>query len=69
MEGVPVILDLNLRYQIENPVILTYHYDDPLQALINPAQTAVNSVVSRLSYQQFMRATKIGGDIPEVYSY
>ncbi|KAI8894764.1 band 7 family-domain-containing protein [Globomyces pollinis-pini] len=64
-EGVPVILDINLRYRVFDPVLLTVNYDDPLLALINPAQSAVNSVVSRLSYQQFMRAKKVG---PEVTS-
>lgn len=43
------------------------NYDDPYQALANPAQTAVNSVVSRLSYQQFMRAKKMSGDIPDIH--
>ncbi|KAI9325012.1 hypothetical protein DFJ73DRAFT_767876 [Zopfochytrium polystomum] len=65
VEGVPVILRVNLRYQIQDPLLLTAHYDDPLQALSNPAQSAVNSVVSRLSYQQFMRAKSIGGDVPD----
>lgn len=65
VEGVPVVLDLNLRYRIFDPITLTQHYGDALQALINPAQTAVNGVVSRLSYQQFMRAQKVGGDVPD----
>ncbi|KAI9364373.1 hypothetical protein DFJ73DRAFT_809060 [Zopfochytrium polystomum] len=65
VEGVPVILRVNLRYQIQDPLLLTAHYDGPLQALSNPAQSAVNSVVSRLSYQQFMRAKSIGGDVPD----
>ncbi|KAI9348961.1 hypothetical protein DFJ73DRAFT_934580 [Zopfochytrium polystomum] len=37
----------------------------PAYPLSNPAQSAVNSVVSRLSYQQFMRAKSIGGDVPD----
>ena len=65
IEGVPVILDLNLRYRIFDPVTLTLHYDGPLAALLSPCQTAVNAVVSRLSYQQFMRASKIEGDVPD----
>ena len=65
IEGVPVILDLNLRYRIFDPVTLTQHYDSPLEALLSPCQTAVNAVVSRLSYQQFMRASKIQGDVPD----
>ncbi|KAI9358922.1 hypothetical protein DFJ73DRAFT_757813 [Zopfochytrium polystomum] len=65
VEGVPVILRVNLRYQIQDPLLLTAHYDDPLQALSNPAQSAVNSVISRLSYQQFIRAKSIGGDVPD----
>jgi hypothetical protein len=40
-----VVLDLNLRFQIVDPVTLTQHYDDPLQAMVNPAQTAVNGVI------------------------
>lgn len=66
VETVPVILTINLRYRVYNPVKLTLNYPDPLQALINPAQTAVNSVVSRLSYTQFMRAKNTSGDIPDV---
>ncbi|TPX59858.1 hypothetical protein SpCBS45565_g07637 [Spizellomyces sp. 'palustris'] len=66
VEGVPVILHVNLRYRVADPLLLTRNYDDPFQALANPAQTAVNSVVSRLSYQQFMRAKKMGGDVPDV---
>jgi len=65
IEGVPVVLNVNLRYRVEDPLILTRNYDDAFAALANPAQTAVNSVVSRLSYQQFMRAKKVGGDIPD----
>lgn len=65
VEGVPVILHVNLRYRVQDPLLLTRNYDDPLQALANPAQTAVNGVVSRLSYQQFMRAKNLGGDIPD----
>lgn len=65
VEGVPVILHVNLRYRVVDPLLLTRNYEDPFQALSNPAQTAVNSVVSRLSYQQFMRAKKMGGDIPD----
>ncbi|KAJ3206817.1 ABC transporter C member 13, partial [Entophlyctis luteolus] len=65
VEGVPVILNVNLRYRISDPILLTANYNDAFQALGNPAQTAVNSVVSRLSYQQFMRAQKVGGDVPD----
>lgn len=59
LEGVPVVLDLCLRYRIFDPLLLTANYSDPLQAIVNPAQTAVNGVVSRMSYQQFMRAKKV----------
>ncbi|KAJ3167476.1 hypothetical protein HDU87_001681, partial [Geranomyces variabilis] len=59
------ILHVNLRYRVVDPLLLTRNYEDPFQALSNPAQTAVNSVVSRLSYQQFMRAKKMGGDVPD----
>ncbi|KAI8901215.1 hypothetical protein BC833DRAFT_535857 [Globomyces pollinis-pini] len=62
VEGVPVILSINMRYRIFDPILLTANYDDPLMALINPAQTAVNGVVSKLSYQQFMRARKVEGE-------
>ncbi|KAJ3066010.1 hypothetical protein HDU98_010665 [Podochytrium sp. JEL0797] len=65
IEGVPVVLNVNLRYRIADPVLLTANYNDAFMALANPAQTAVNSVVSRLSYQQFMRAQKVGGDVPD----
>ncbi|KAI8609629.1 hypothetical protein BC830DRAFT_1070712, partial [Chytriomyces sp. MP71] len=65
VEGVPVVLNVNLRYRIANPILLTANYNDPFQALSNPAQSSVNSVVSRLSYQQFMRASKVGGDVPD----
>ncbi|KAI8585339.1 hypothetical protein BDZ88DRAFT_401219 [Geranomyces variabilis] len=65
VEGVAVILHVNLRYRVVDPLLLTRNYEDPFQALSNPAQTAVNSVVSRLSYQQFMRAKKMGGDVPD----
>jgi regulator of protease activity HflC (stomatin/prohibitin superfamily) len=65
IEGVPVILNLNLRYRVQDPLKLTKNYEDPLQAIVNPSQTVVNSVVSRLSYQQFMRARKISGDVPD----
>ncbi|KAJ1558303.1 hypothetical protein HK096_002407, partial [Nowakowskiella sp. JEL0078] len=60
IEGVPVLLHVNLRYRVADPILLTTSYDDAFQALANPAQTAVNSVVSRLSYQQFMRAKNVG---------
>ncbi|RKO88043.1 hypothetical protein BDK51DRAFT_35245, partial [Blyttiomyces helicus] len=66
VEGVPVILNVNLRYRVFDPLALTSHYDDPFQALANPCQVSVNAVVSRLSYQQFMRSQKLGGDIPDV---
>jgi regulator of protease activity HflC (stomatin/prohibitin superfamily) len=66
VEGVPVVLNVNLRYRVLDAITLSKNYDDPFQALANPAQTAVNSVVSRLSYQQFMRAKKVGGDIPDI---
>ncbi|KAJ3035233.1 hypothetical protein HDV00_004141 [Rhizophlyctis rosea] len=66
VEGVPVILHVNLRYRVVDPLLLTRNYDDPFQALANPAQTAVNSVVARLRYQQFMRAKNVGGDVPDV---
>ena len=46
--------------------MLARNYDDPLMALLNPCQTVINSVVSRMSYQQFMRARKVGGDIPDI---
>jgi hypothetical protein len=59
-----VILNVNLRYKLFDALELSKNYDNPLQALVNPAQTVVNSVVSRLSYQQFMRARKVSGDIP-----
>ena len=65
-EGVPVVLNVNFRYKVVDPLLLTRNYDDPFQALANPAQSAVNSVVSRLSFQQFMRAKKVGGDVPDV---
>ncbi|KAJ3060179.1 hypothetical protein HDU98_003816, partial [Podochytrium sp. JEL0797] len=65
VEGVPVVLDVNLRYRIADPLLLTAHYDSAFTALANPAQSAVNAVVSRLSYQQFMRAQKVGGDVPD----
>ncbi|KAJ3217684.1 hypothetical protein HK099_005382 [Clydaea vesicula] len=65
LETVPVVLTLNLRYKVFDPARLTLNYDDALQALISPAQTAVNSVVSRLSYTQFMRAKNAtSADIP-----
>lgn len=41
------------------------NYDDPLLALLNPCQTVINAVVSRMSYQQFMRARKVEGDVPD----
>jgi len=66
LEGVPVILHVNLRYRVNDPLLLTRNYDDPFQALSNPAQVSVNAVVSRLSYQQFMRAKKVGGDVPDI---
>lgn len=66
IEGVPVTLNVNLRYRVADAVRLTANYDNPFEALRNPAQSAVNSVVSRLSYQQLMRAKKLGGDIPDV---
>ncbi|KAI8614758.1 hypothetical protein BC830DRAFT_1257003 [Chytriomyces sp. MP71] len=65
VEGVPVVLNVNLRYRISDPLLLTASYDAAFVALQNPAQTAVNAVVSRLSYLQFMRAQKISGDIPD----
>ncbi|KAF2231600.1 hypothetical protein EV356DRAFT_416396, partial [Viridothelium virens] len=66
LEGVPVVLHVNLRYRVVNAIELTKSYESAFQALKNPAQSAVNAVVSRLSYQQFMRAKNIGGDIPDV---
>ncbi|KAJ3126821.1 hypothetical protein HK098_007115 [Nowakowskiella sp. JEL0407] len=68
IEGVPVVLHVNLRYRVADPVLLTSSYEDAFQALGNPAQTAVNSVVSRLSYQQFMRAKNVGGDVPDFHT-
>lgn len=55
LEGVAVKLHLNLRYRVVDAIELTKSYESPFQALKNPAQSAVNAVVSRLSYQQFMR--------------
>ncbi|KAI9008039.1 hypothetical protein BC832DRAFT_591291 [Gaertneriomyces semiglobifer] len=66
LEGVPVLLTLNLRYRVVDPILLTASYDSAIQALKNPAQIAVNGVVSRLSYQQFMRARRVGGDVPDI---
>ncbi|ORZ38202.1 hypothetical protein BCR44DRAFT_34000 [Catenaria anguillulae PL171] len=67
VEGVPVILNVNLRYRLAEPLLLARHYDEPFMALENPAQSAVNAVVSRLSYQQFMRAKNVAGaDVPDV---
>lgn len=66
LEGVPVVLHVNLRYRVVDAIQLTKSYETPFQALKNPAQSAVNAVVSRLSYQQFMRAKKIQGDVPDV---
>ena len=66
LEGVPISLDVNLRYRVVDAIELTKSYETAFQALRNPAQSAVNAVVSRLSYQQFMRAQKVGGDIPDV---
>ena len=66
LEGVAVRLHINLRYRVVDAIELTKSYESPFQALKNPAQSAVNAVVSRLSYQQFMRAKKIGGDIPDI---
>ncbi|KAI8825630.1 uncharacterized protein EV422DRAFT_563460 [Fimicolochytrium jonesii] len=65
VEGVPVVLNVNLRFRVAQPLLLTKNYDDAFLALANPAQTAVNAVVSRLSYTQFMRAKRIGGDVPD----
>jgi len=64
-EGVPVILHLNLRYRVIDPIRLSANYNSPLQALINPCQTVVNAVIARLSYQQFMKAKKLSGDVPD----
>lgn len=66
LEGVPITLDVNLRYRVVDAIELTKSYETAFQALRNPAQSAVNAVVSRLSYQQFMRAQKVGGDVPDV---
>ncbi|KNE62369.1 hypothetical protein AMAG_18858 [Allomyces macrogynus ATCC 38327] len=65
VEGVPVILRVNLRFRIASPILLARHYNDAFMALENPAQSAVNAVVSRLSYQAFMKAKKLEGDIPD----
>lgn len=66
VEGVPVILRVNLRYRVSDPLLLTKSYADAFAALENPAQSAVNAVVSRMSYQQFMRAKNMSGDVPDV---
>ena len=66
LEGVAVRLHLNLRYRVVDAIELTKSYESPFQALKNPAQSAVNAVVSRLSYQQFMRAKKIAGDVGDI---
>ncbi|ORY87919.1 hypothetical protein BCR37DRAFT_375881 [Protomyces lactucae-debilis] len=66
LEGVPVVLHVNLRYRVVDAIELTKSYETAFQALKNPAQSAVNAVVSRLSYQQFMRAKSLRGDIPDV---
>lgn len=60
-----MILHVNLRYRVIDAIELTKSYETAFQALRNPAQSAVNGVVSRLSYQQFMRAKKVQGDIPD----
>ena len=52
LEGVPVVLHVNLRYRVVDAIELTKSYESAFQALKNPAQSAVNAVVSRLSYQQ-----------------
>ncbi|ORZ31432.1 hypothetical protein BCR44DRAFT_143727 [Catenaria anguillulae PL171] len=66
VEGVPVVLNVNLRYRLSEPLLLARHYNEPFAALENPAQAVVNSVVSRLSYSQFMRAKNLAGDVPDV---
>jgi regulator of protease activity HflC (stomatin/prohibitin superfamily) len=66
LEGVPVVLHVNLRYRVVDAIELTKSYENAFQALKNPAQSAVNAVVSRLSYQQFMRAKSLSGDVPDV---
>lgn len=66
LEGVPVVLHVNLRYRVVDAIKLTMSYETAFQALKNPAQSAVNAVVSRLSYQQFMRAKRVNGDIPDI---
>ncbi|KAI9217830.1 hypothetical protein BC828DRAFT_360701, partial [Blastocladiella britannica] len=66
LEGVPVVLHVNLRYRLAEALLLAPHYNDAFAALVNPAQSAVNAVVSRLSYQQFMRAKKaVASDVPD----
>ena len=43
IEGVPVTLNVNLRYRVLEPLILSRNYEDAFQALANPAQTAVST--------------------------
>ncbi|BFZ53615.1 hypothetical protein PYCC9005_000643 [Savitreella phatthalungensis] len=66
VEGVPVVLHVNLRYRVVDALELTKSYETAFQALRNPAQSAVNAVVSRLSYQEFMKARSLGGDVPDI---
>lgn len=53
-ESVPVVLDLFLQYRVVDPIALTKNYRSPIEAMVNPAQTAVNSIVARMSYTQFV---------------
>lgn len=56
VEGIPVIIELNLRYLVFDPILLAEHYNDPIVALRNKAQIMVNEVVSSLGFHQLMRA-------------
>lgn len=62
LEGVPVVLHVNLRYRVVDAIELTKSYENAFQALKNPAQSAVNAVVSRLSYQQVSFALFLSHD-------
>lgn len=59
VEGVPVVLDVVLRYRITDPEALTKNYDSVEQALKSPCQYVVNKAVSHMSYQQFMKVSKL----------
>ncbi|KAJ3221839.1 hypothetical protein HDU81_010290, partial [Chytriomyces hyalinus] len=63
-DGIEVVMEVNLEYRLDSALLLAANYSSPLEALVTPTQSAVNALVSRLTYQQFQRSQRAEGETP-----